>query len=178
MAGKVGDKWKVCILATDNPSLAAPKQDGAGHGSYSGGGKSAGYQKNDNLIVAQCAFKGVIDLVVADKIPYDDIGDETKSLFDLIMKIGAPSSISAAPEQTNEAPKEAHKEAAKALDNTAVLDALSKSDLLNDVVQRPNGLAQAIGIWNSCNGNVNLFTKTVMQTFGIPEQPADDNLPF
>jgi hypothetical protein len=177
MAGKVGDKWKVCILAADNPSLAAPKLDGAGHGSYSGGGKSGGYQKNDNLIVAQCAFKGAVDLILAKKIEYSDIEGETKCLFDMIMRIGSPTaapSTSVTPERTSEPAKEK----TTPQDNTHVLDALNKAGLLADVVKHPNGLDQAVSIWGSCKGNLQAFLATVSQTFGTQPEQADDNLPF
>jgi hypothetical protein len=34
--------------------------------------KKASYQKNDDLIIAQVAYKGLIDLVIAGKLNYDD----------------------------------------------------------------------------------------------------------
>jgi len=60
----VGDGSFGCgIMAKDNPSLKAP-DDGRYSGGGGGGGKRGG---SDRAIAAQVAYKGVVDLVVADK---------------------------------------------------------------------------------------------------------------
>lgn len=179
--------WCVLVTGKDNPSIAKPDASHGGSGydssGYSGGSGASGKER-DNLIVAQCAFKGAIDLCAAgtEQIASKDGGiivlieRLTKTFFDIIMstassKVAQPSAAPAA-ETKPEVPKASH------------IDILSRNGLLEMVASDPTGIAKASGIWNGCNGNVEMFLATIKQTFGTEKTATevppddDDDLPF